>query len=495
MSVGRLLVSMGLTAAFVCSIASAAEVIQLGTRLEPLVDDYLIESLQGARLVLHQPVPREVAIVHDQPWEGNTSAYHTVFQDGDVYRMYYRASDADEEKKRKRHPQFVCYAESKDGIHWTKPELGLVEFEGSKKNNIVLEGAGTHNFAPFRDARPDCPPESRYKALAGGKGGLFAYQSADGLRWSLMSDKPVITRGAFDSQNLAFWDMVRGAYRAYWRIFTAGVTTDKEWKPKGIRAIRTATSKDLLTWNHDADLQYIDSPPEQLYTNQIVPYFRAPHIFLGFPMRYMATRSSWLARSTSPGMNGITDGLFMTSRDGVTFHRWGEALIRPGPQKERGGTRNNLTAWGILQTRACLPNAPDELSIYSTEAYYWGPATRLRRFTVRMDGFVSVQAPARGGQMRTKLLSFDAPGGAGKIELVLNYSTSAAGSLQCEILDPSGKPVPGYALDDCPEIYGDELEHAVAWKGGSDLRPLAGRPIRLRFVLKDADLYSLRFQP
>src|SRR5690606_10853593 len=113
---------------------------------------------------------------------------------------------------------------------------------------------------------------SRYKALATGKGGLIAFQSADGIRWSQIQEKAVITRGAFDSQNLAFWDTVRGEYRAYWRYFTAGTTTDEVWTPKGHRAIRTAVSKDFLNWTDEADLRYVDSPDEHLYTNAITPY-------------------------------------------------------------------------------------------------------------------------------------------------------------------------------------------------------------------------------
>ena len=76
----------------------------------------------------------------------------------------------------------------------------------------------------------------------------------------------------------------------------------------------------------------------------------------------------------------------------------------------------------------------------------------------------------------------------------MNYSTSAAGSVRVEIQDADGKPIPGYALDDCPEIYGDALAEVVRWKGGDDVGKLAGKPVRLRFVLKDADLYSIRFE-
>ncbi len=200
--------------------------------LELFVDGYLVESLtDGVEFYLHKPESQEVVLVADKPWEGNTSVYYTVFRDGKLYRMYYRGSHFDTEKRQTAHREVVSYAESKDGIHWTKPELGLFEFEGSKANNIVWDGLGTHNFAPFKDANPETPDDARYKALAGGRGGLLAFQSPDGIRWSLMTERPVITEGAFDSQkNLAFWDAERRT------LLTGGYSS-------GVRDIRTATSR------------------------------------------------------------------------------------------------------------------------------------------------------------------------------------------------------------------------------------------------------------
>ena len=116
-------------------------VIDIGSRLELFVDDYLIEQMSGVELVLNKPVPQEVAIVHDKPWEGNVCLYHTVFQDGDRFRMYYRGCHWDEQTKKITH-QVACCAESTDGIHWTRPEVGIFEFNGSRKNNIIWDGNG-----------------------------------------------------------------------------------------------------------------------------------------------------------------------------------------------------------------------------------------------------------------------------------------------------------------------------------------------------------------
>ena len=107
---------------------------------------------------------------------------------------------------------------------------------------------------------------------------------------------------------------------------------------------------------------------------------------------------------------------------------------------------------------------------------------------MRIDGFVSLHAPLAGGELLTKPLTF-----RGR-QLAVNYSTSAAGTIQVEIQETDGKPIPGYSLAEAQDLYGDSLEQLVTWKSGSDVSRLAGRPVRLRFVVKDADLYSFQFR-
>ena len=119
---------------------------------------------------------------------------------------------------------------------------------------------------------------------------------------------------------------------------------------------------------------------------------------------------------------------------------------------------------------------------------YQHPSDRLRRATLRTDGFVSVNAPYGGGEMTTKPLTFE--GG----ELVVNYATSVAGSIRFELQDADGKAIDGFMLPQGAEIYGDEIERVVTWENGSDVSALAGRPVRLHAAMKDADLYSVRFR-
>lgn len=490
-------------------------VTDIGSRRELFVDDALIDRLSGkAELRLHHPVPKEIALIHDAPWEGSGSGYHSIFKDGDRFRMYYKAWQldvSDKGVKTNAHPLFCCYAESSDGIHWTKPALGLHEFKGSKANNIVIASGKIGNVnadaghpAIFKDENPDAPADARYKAMirSAGPRGLLPFKSPDGLHWSPMSDAPVITEGAFDSQNLAFWDGERREYRAYWRIFTAGVTEEKNWKPEGHRAIRTATSKDFLHWSQWQDVKYTDSPSEHLYTSQVKPYFRAPHLLIGFPTRYTERGWSdsmralpelehrqWRAKASERYGTAITEGLFMASRDGVLFKRWNEAFLPPGIERE--GTWNygqQYIAWQAVQTKSDLEGAPDELSLYAGENYWTGTSSALRRYTLRLDGFVSASAPMSGGELITKPIRFK--GG----KLALNFASSAVGGVRVEIQDADGKAMPGFKLDDCPPVFGDSIERAVTWKNGGDVSMLAGKPVRLRFELKDAEVYAYRFK-
>jgi hypothetical protein len=439
----------------------SSSVLDIGSRRELFVDDYLFERLRGAELKMHRPLPKDVVLVCDSPWEGNTSAYYTLFADGGRFRMYYRGSHFDEELQKAAHPEFACYAESRDGIRWEKPKLGLFEFQGSKDNNIVWAGEGTHNFTPFKDANPDCTADAKYKALAGDSSGLKAYKSPDGIHWSLMSGEPVITDGAFDSQNLAFWHPEQNCYLDFHRMFRAGV-----------RDIMTASSPDFLNWTQPVFLEYGDAPTEHLYTNAIQPYFRAPHLLLGFPTRFQPEHEQ-------------VEPILMTSRDGRNFKRWPEPLIPITAPEDRDGNRSNYMAWGLLQ----LPGQDRELSVYATEAYYTGPGSRVRRFTFRTDGFVSVHAGASTGELVTRPLTF-----AGN-HLTLNFATAAAGRLQVEIQDAAGDPLPGHALADCKPLTGDHVEQPVEWKGGGDISALAGQAVRLRFAISDADLFAMQFSP
>ncbi|MEE3372302.1 MAG: hypothetical protein VX346_23405 [Planctomycetota bacterium] len=493
--------------------ATGGETIDIGSRRELLLDEHLIEQLTGsARLRLHHPVPTDDVFVHDTPWEGNRTLYYSIFQDGARYRMYYRGSQIETTASGYSIPYNVtCYAESQDGIHWTRPDLGIVEFRGSKKNNIVLSGEICHAFVPFKDSNPACPDEHRYKAIVAiykPQRGLHVYSSPDGIRWAPMHDAPVITTGYFDSQNLAFWDTVRQRYVGFHRALRGGpgqiTPASKETSTKDVM---TATSADFVNWSQPRWLEYSDerwipfssqpsptSPYVQLYTNQIQPYHRAPHIYLGFPTRYVDSRATLndlnrkLAASVKYFGAAYSDGGLMSSRDGQRFKFWDEAFIRPGnPARKRWVYGDNFQSWGLLETQSDIPAAPHELSLYVNEGFW--RQCKLRRYRLRLDGFVSAFAPLRGGELVTRPITMSGT------RLTLNLATSAAGSIRVEIQTPAGKPLDGYQAADCQVLFGDSLERVVEWNQGSDLSALSGVPLRLRILLKDADLYAFQFTP
>src|SRR5438105_7690483 len=205
--------------AFLQASSFAGDTINLGSRRELFVDPFLIEKTEGVQLRLHEPHREGIALKFDRPWEGEFSGYTTVIKDEALYRMYYRGlpsagRDGSENES-------VCYAESNDGIAWTKPKLRLFEVRGTLDNNVILTNRPfAHNFSPLLDERPDTPAAEKYKALAGlSPGGLHAFRSGDGIHWSPMQTGPVFAKGAFDSQNVAFWSVAEQQYLCYFRTF------------------------------------------------------------------------------------------------------------------------------------------------------------------------------------------------------------------------------------------------------------------------------------
>lgn len=450
--------------------------LDIGSRRELFVDDFLIDSRSGLlSLRLHHPVPREVVAVFGEagePWEGN-AGYATLLEEEGRILLYYSgrpAPVADESPE-----QVTCLMESGDGIHFTRPRMRLVEHAGSKENNIIWRGTGSHNFVPFADSRPGVPPDQRYKAVGyhPDGGGLGAYASPDGRRWRLLAEHKIldsaVTGYGFDSQNLAFFDSVQGRYVCYFRNNLGG-----------LRRIKRAVSDDFLHWTDEGEIRYEDARAEHLYINGIQPYARAPHLYLGTPARFVPFRKKVVSHA-SPG---ASDTVFMSSRDGRHFHRWAEGFLRPGFEPEVWTDRNNFCVPGFLQLR------PEELSLYWIE-HFKHPRPRIRRGTLRTDGFVSLHAPGdRVGEMLTRPLL------VGGNRLEVNYATSAIGSLRFELCDEEGRALPGFSLAESSTLYGNEIAHHVRWRDSvSTLPDLRGKPIRLRIRMQDADLYSFRFTP
>jgi hypothetical protein len=158
-----------------------------------------------------------------------------------------------------------------------------------------------------------------------------------------------------------------------------------------------------------------------------------------------------------------------------------EAFIRPGIGLQNWVSRSNYPALNIVQT------GPTEMSIYVNQDYAQ-PTAHLRRYSMRLDGFVSIHASYKGGELITK--PFYYKGGC----LYINFATSAAGEIRVEVQDASGNPLPGYTMDNSEILIGNEIERVVSWNNSADVSQFAGKAIRLRFKMRDAHLYSLQFK-
>ena len=512
------------------STATAQGVIDIGSRREPLVDEYLIASRSGdLRLKLHRPVRQADAITLDKPWEGNNSAYATVLQHQDQFFFFYRGTALVlDGKVQHEHLATTCVMTSRDGVQWKRPDLGFVKRDGWEKNNIILtfdpackidfsqgqtlnDGhdllsgkkvpftGASHNFTPLIDTNPECKPQEKFKALGGhDHRTLYAFASPDGLHWSLMQPEPVIVDGMMDSQNLAFWDPVQKKYFAYYRDFKNKQGDTRRYAKHEFslrdRDARVATSTDFVNWTKG---DWIDWQPDrvtQLYTTQTQLYPGAEHLRIGFPLRYIPGRGRFsqlnerIAKSSAYYASVYTDTGFISSRDGRTFHIWPEALLRPGTTGEQWFYGFGSTALNLFESPSRLPGGQTEWSFYVQDYGSWfGDGVTYQRYSIRQDGFVSATASLSGGSFTTRPIRFSGQ------HLLLNYATSALGAIRVELQEATGKPIPGFALDDCAKLFGNSVQRPVTWKQGADVSAIAGKPVRLRFELKDADLFSLRF--
>jgi hypothetical protein len=476
----------------------------IGTRREVFWDDHLIDTGRTtAQLRLHQPQPREVVLVHDEPWEGDGCDYHCILKDGDLYRLYYLGWETldPDVTVHKTGQRVVAYAESTDGLHWTKPKLGLCEFEGSTDNNIILDHNTTRfdNFSVFKDANPACPPDEIYKGVAreGKDRSLWAFTSPDGIQFRRAW--PLTDKGKFDTLNIALWDRHNSEYLCYLRDFhTPGggeVPADDKNLNAAIRDIRWMASKDFKAWTDPVLLDFGSGEDYPLYTNVVQPYYRADHVLVGFPSRYVE-RHEWtedFARLAGAerrkqrmklhpryGLT-LTDCVFMCSRDGRRWKRWDEAFMRPGPERDYNWVYGDCyPAVGMIETPSHLPNAPVELSMYAFDNHWGQIPAELRRYVLRVDGFVSRSATYSPQQIVTRPFIFEGR------RLSINFSTSAAGSVKIVLNGPEGTLESG-------ELFGDSLDRTVDFPTG-EVASLAGGPVTIDITMSDADIYSFQFQ-
>ncbi len=435
--------------------------IDFGNRVELMTDRYLLAQCGRVSFRGTAPENHGRILSFDRPWEGEGSLALTALTDGRGVRLYYRgfpthAHDTDA-------MQTSCLAVSDDGIRFTRPEVNRIDYNGIRENNIVHIGTVCHNFAPFYDPNPACREDERYKAIGGIRetGGISAFASPDGICWRPMADHPVITKGAFDSMNMAFWNPHTGLYHCYSRYMDH--TVQSPALPYGCRAIQSCTSEDFVHWTDPVPNVYDGGPTDQLYTNAVRPVPGAEHILVSIPMRFQETRRKDPAYRAS----GVSDAVLMTSRDGVHWDRTlKDAWIAGGLSAREWTQRCFIAAGGLIPLG-------DRFYFYMEQNYMWDD-DGIWAYSVPKYRFLSLYADAEGGFAVTKPLRFATD------EFFLNYSTSAYGYVKITAFGEDGAE-----LFDTGEIFGNELSHRIFREG------LSGRTGTLRIELKEAHLYAI----
>lgn len=482
------------------------KVTDVGSKKQLLFDEALIASKTGFTTTVNQATRIGQVIAADKPWEKiRFSDGPSVVKEGPLFKMWYHCMD---ETK----TWFVCYATSEDGLQWKKPNLGIIDYKGSKDNNIVFAGTpericvgsvsvfvdqnegGAKKYKMIfgsypRDRKPvsGLPDvlvydysEARWKPT---QFWITAAYSEDGLHWT-PGAKPRIVDWYTDTREVAFWDRRIGKYVLFvrWNHLT--------WD----RSIGRSESADFenfpkpqLVLTPDA----LDSEVTGLYNSAAMQYLSADRAYFLFPSAFYHTRGSAVA-----GLPDASEVQLATSRDGVRFQRPSrKAFLGVGPEGE-------FDARQVYLGKDLIAKG-DELLMYYTgyrvnHQEMEKPPLGNGGFgaaKIRMDGFVSQDSPATagaqvvGGTLTTVPLKFS----GNKLELNLN--AGAGGWLKVEILGPDGEPLPGFSAKEADYVLGNSLRKTVTWKGKGNVSELQGKTIQLRFLGRDVKLYAFNFLP
>jgi hypothetical protein len=436
-----------------------------------LLDSRLVAASEGVRLVLgkvekdaHNPLFGE-----DKPWEARfDNLYANVCYDDEarLFKCWYSpfiidgptSQTTDAQKKTTtycealklygRREMGVCYAVSQDGIVWQKPDLGIVEFEGSRQNNLVLREV--HGSGVFKDLH-ETDPARRYKMLCMLDRMAVAF-SPDGLHWSEPVKCPQID-AAGDTHNNALWDATSGRYVGLTRL----------WRD-GQRVVGRTVSDDFLRWTKAEEVLRGLDPHAQVYA---MPMFRYANVYLGLAMIFDTHTD-------------LVDCELAWSPDTIHWERVcpGTPLIPRGPE--------GSCDWGCIYA-ATYPILRDgKLLLYYSGSD--GPHTNWRKGSLclarlRPDGFAALEPsrPDQPGQVTTRPVRC-----LGK-QLCLT-ADAAGGSLRAILLDADGKE-----LKRSRPLTSDGTDVPLAWEDGADLTSLVGQPICLRVELDKAKLYAFGF--
>ena len=480
--------------------------ISIGKRRQVFWDGYLVdEKKTSASPRVIQPVKKECCFIFDEKDEMNSISYPCVVKDDKGYKMYYQPWGDDLKPS-------VRVIESTDGVHWHKPHLDVFDIPGMKDNNVVMDRVKDGMFF-FFDTNPACPKEERYKAVGAAlalypdgetKTSLCCFTSPDGYRFTL--SHPMTRYGTFDSLNTAMWDGKR--YVCYYRSFhnIKGVDNSeildlgqiyshpKMWQ-YATRDVRVIYSDDFKNWTLPELIAFDDGLDYPLYTNNIEIYDRAPEMRIGFPVRYCEreTFNENIAQMPSAENKRVssvrvedrtgrvsTDCVFICSRDGKTWHRYNEAFLTPGYEDE-----HNWVYGDCYLSYGLIDSGREYYNLYTIDRHFsFGVPRPLNRYEIRKDGFACYEAGGSEAVLTTKPLVFD--GGT----LHLNFETSAYGYIYVSLIGENGEALCGESV----EVYGNNIDRRVVFADKTDLSEYAGKPLRIRFRMRDAKLYSMIFE-
>ncbi|MBI85464.1 MAG: hypothetical protein CMJ81_19905 [Planctomycetaceae bacterium] len=488
----------------VCLVAPTAadeelSPINIGTRKQLFIDNYLIESSAGVRFVMNSPQrDGKLLLTNDQPWESGPNMYINnyccVLKENGVVRLWYDLWRGGEDRHGRE-----AYAESADGLHFTKPVQNQYTVNGSKRNNIVIPGS-IGGCSVWID--PQAPAEHRYKTQAKvyPSSQFHMHSSPDGLHWSLYA-RPNPGPGGWDSQSNIFWDPRVKRYALFTRFWKSHRHKTAP-APNDHRTVRRLESDDLIHWDNQTIAMQPDEIDVARYATRATPPGKPPLDFYGAtvfryseqPLYIMLAHAYWHWQPRNPKEldfgPAAMDVRLATSRDGIHFQKTGNRA--PFMALGRSGTFDSKVVW-------TLPNPVrmgDELWIYyrgSNQDHdnIIDPAangklmTGIGRAVLRLDGFVSADADHTGGQITTPPLTFQ-----GK-HLELNVDTSGGGSVFVELLDQDGQPIAGFSRHETVPVNGNSVRMPVHWN--SDISQLAGKLIRIRFLMRECKLYAFQF--
>ena len=470
-------------------------VIILGRLPLLFADDSGIASRDGVVRTLHpgSPLPAPV-LTADQPWEGSrVYIFGSVIREpgppgSDLFRMWYSSHPvAEHTPPLASAPAFhslTLYATSGDGLTWAKPVLGLFPAgpSSSAANNIVSD-FDSPSVLFDRDERD---PGRRYKMLGALHGAYCAAYSGDGLHWKQYPHNPVLKYS--DTITLAR-DPLSGRYLAYHKrpAIVRGFPRRVVW---------LATSADFQNWT-DPELVFAPDQEDDAWTSrpgertEIYNLSVVPHAagFIGFPavLRVMKVRTPAQTAPGQSGLDGPLDIQIATSEDGRRWSRsWPRLSMIP---RGAPGTFDGGALLGVASQP--VDTAGHTWIYYTAINTGHGGTMPPKRTTIgraewRLHGFVSLDAGPMGAVVETRALRV--AGG----RLWVNADASR-GELRVALLEADGRPIPGFAAEDCKPLHTDQVGSELQWKAAA-LLPL-DRPVRARIEMTNTSLYSLSAQP